>query len=84
VLALDGSTLDALSKKVGLLQGTPGNVLAGRMALYSMSLRFAKKRFWFEPDSKAHDQTFWEGALLHVDPGMLLLFDLGFRQPCLV
>ena len=32
VWALDGSTLDALQKKVGLLRGTEGGVLAGRMA----------------------------------------------------
>jgi len=78
VLALDGSTLDALSKKVGLLQGTPGNVLAGRMAALLDVASLLPKKVWFEPDSRAHDQTFWEGALLQVDPGMLLLFDLGF------
>ena len=78
VLALDSSTLDALSKKVGLLQGTPGNVLAGRMAALLDVASLLPKKVWFEPDSRAHDQTFWEGALLQVDPGMLLLFDLGF------
>ena len=36
------------------------------------------RKLWYEEDSKAHDQTFWEGALAQVEPGMLLLFDLGF------
>jgi hypothetical protein len=36
------------------------------------------RKIWFEEDSTAHDQTFWEGALGHLEPGVLLLFDLGF------
>jgi DDE family transposase len=78
VLALDGSTLDALSKKVGLLQGRVGNVLAGRMAALLDVASLLPRKLWFEEDSKAHDQTFWQGALAAVEPGMLLLIDLGF------
>ncbi|MCW3095564.1 MAG: family transposase [Chthonomonadaceae bacterium] len=78
VLALDGSTLDALSKKVGLLQERPGNVLAGRMAALLDVASMLPQKVWYEPDSRAHGQTFWEGALSQVAPGMLLLFDLGF------
>jgi len=78
VLALDGSTLDALCKKVGLLQGAAGNVLAGRMAALLDVASLLPRKLWYEEDSKAHDQTFWEGALGLVEPGMLLLFDLGF------
>jgi hypothetical protein len=78
VLSLDGSTLDALSKKIGLLQGMPGNVLAGRMAALLDVTSLLPRKIWYEEDSKAHDQTFWQGALEQVQPGMLLLFDLGF------
>ena len=78
VLALDGSTLDALSKKVQLLQQTPGNVLAGRMAALLDINSLLPRKLWYEENSKAHDQRFWEGALKQVEPGMLLLFDLGF------
>jgi Transposase DDE domain len=78
VLALDGSTLDALSKKVGLLQGRVGNVLAGRMAALLDVASLLPRKLWFEEDSKAHDQTFWQGTLAAVEPGMLLLIDLGF------
>ena len=78
VLALDGSTLDALSKKIGLLQGMPGTVLAGRMAALLDVTSLLPRKIWYEEDSKAHDQTFWKGALAQVEPGMLLLFDLSF------
>src|SRR5579862_6477631 len=78
VLALDGSTLDALSKKVGLLQGRMGNVLAGRMAALLDVASLLPRKLWFEEDSKAHDQTFWQGTLAALEPGMLLLIDLGF------
>ena len=78
VLALDGSTLDALSKKVGLLQQTPGNVLAGRMAALLDVGSHLPQKVWYEEDSKAHDQTFWERALDSLAANTLLLFDLGF------
>jgi hypothetical protein len=78
VLALDGSTLDALSKKVGLLSQASGNVLAGRMAALLDIGSLLPRKVWYEENSKAHDQTFWEGALAQIEAGVLLLFDLGF------
>ena len=56
----------------------PGNVLAGRMAALLDVTSLLPRKIWYEEDSKAHDQTFWKGALEQVQPGMLLLFDLGF------
>ncbi len=78
VLALDGSTLDALSKKVGLLQETAGNVLAGRMAALLDIASLLPRKLWYEENSRAHDQGFWEATLDQVQAGVLLLFDLGF------
>jgi hypothetical protein len=78
VLALDGSTLDALSKRIGLLQGRTGSVLAGRMAALLDVASLLPRKIWYEEDSTAHDQNFWEAALRHLEPGVLLLFDLGF------
>jgi hypothetical protein len=78
VLALDGSTLDALSKRVGLLQERNGSVLAGRMAALLDVASLLPRRLWYEENSTAHDQTFWHAALTAVEPGALLLFDLGF------
>ena len=78
VLALDGATLDALSKKVGRLQQTPGNVLAGRRAALLDGSSLLPRKLGYEENSKAHDQTFWEGALAQMEAGGLLRFDLGF------
>lgn len=78
VLALDGSTLDALLKKVGLLREADRTPLAGRMAsLLEVGSR-VPKQVWYEEDSQAHDQRFWERVLAEVQAGALLIFDLGF------
>ncbi len=78
VVILDGSTLDALLRKVGLLREGKGPILAGRMAaLLDVASRLPKK-IWYEEDSQAHDRVFWEGAIAELPKGVLLLFDLGF------
>ncbi len=76
--AVDGSTLDALLKKVGLLRDTTGTPLAGRrMTVLDVVSRLPHKLL-FEEDSKAHDQAFWEQIVQSLLPKTLLLFDLGF------
>ena len=78
VVALDGSTLDTLLRKCGLLRDGEGPVLAGRMAgLLDLITRLPRK-IWYEEDQHAHDQRFWERALTVLERGMLLIFDLGF------
>jgi hypothetical protein len=41
------------------------------------------RRVWYEADSAAHDQRFWERILGALEPGTLLLFDLGFLNHAL-
>lgn len=78
VLAVDGSTLDALIRKIGLLQDLPENTLAGRMtALLDLCTRLPEK-IWYEPDPKAHDQGFWREILSVLKAGSLLIFDKGY------
>ncbi len=78
VLAVDGSTLDALIRKLGLLQDLPENPLAGRMtALLDLCTRLPEK-IWYESDPKAHDQRFWEDILSVLQAGSLLIFDKGY------
>lgn len=78
VLAVDGSTLDALIRKIELLQDLPENPLAGRItALLDLCTRLPDK-IWYEPDSKAHDQRFWTDILSVLKPGSLLVFDKGY------
>ena len=78
VLALDGSTLDALLHKVGLLKGREKRALGGRMAgLLNLATRLPRQ-IWYEQDSQAHDQRFWDRVIATLEPGVLLIFDLGF------
>lgn len=87
VLAVDGSTLDALIKRVGLLgevakerraKGERGAELAGKMlAIIDVSSRLPCK-IWYKEESLAHDQSFWPQLEEYVQPQDLMLFDLGF------
>jgi hypothetical protein len=78
VLALDGSTLDGLLRKCGLLRDGDGPVLAGRMAALLDLITHLPRTVWYEQDQHAHDQRFWDRALSALERGMLLIFDLGF------
>ena len=78
VLAADGSTLDALIRKIGLLQDLPQNPLAGKMtALLDLCTRLPQQ-LWYESNPKAHDQVFWPEILAVLKPGTLLIFDMGY------
>ncbi len=78
VLAVDGSTLDALIRQLGLLHDLPENPLAGRMtALLDLCTRLPEK-IWCESDPRAHDQGFWEAILSVLQAGSLLIFDKGY------
>ena len=61
VLAVDGSTLDALIRKIGLLQDLPENPLAGRMtALLDLCTRLPEK-IWYEKEPKRTRSGFLDG-----------------------
>ena len=80
VLVCDASTLDALLRKVGLLQGRTSHPLAGRMTtLLDLASRLPW-RVWFDPDPNAHEQRHWPELLAAVPAGALLLFDLGYTH----
>jgi hypothetical protein len=80
VWAVDGSTLDVLLRKVGLLRGVERPPLAGRMtALLDLGSRLPRQ-LWYEEDPQANDQRCWpqiQAALTH---GALLLYDLGYTN----
>lgn len=80
VVACDGSTLDALLRKVGLLRGAPLNPLAGRMTALLDLCSHLPHHVWYEPDPEAHDQRFWQRILAVLKAGVLLLFDLGYTN----
>jgi len=80
VLAVDGSTLDALVRKVGLLRDRPDRPLAGRMAaLLDLGSRLPRT-LWYEPDARAHDQRWWPELLAALPAGALLAVDLGWTN----
>lgn len=80
VLAADGSTLDALVRRTGLLRDLPDHPLAGRMmGLLDVTSRLPV-HLWYTEDDQAHDQRFWEEILSVLKPNTLLLLDLGFTN----
>ena len=78
VVALDGSTLDALLRKTGLLRGKEHPPLAGRMAGLLDVVSRLPRQVWYEEDQQAHDQRFWDKALGALEANWLVIFDLGF------
>lgn len=80
VQAVDGSTLDALIRKIGLLKDLPQNPLAGKVtALLNLGSRLPSQ-LWYESDPKAHDQRFWPQILAALQANSLLIFDLGYTN----
>ena len=80
VLVMDGSTLDVLLRKVGLLRGAPPGVLAGKMAVLLNLVTRLPVAAWFNDDPKAHDLTFRDHLLAALIPKDLLIIDRGFQD----
>jgi hypothetical protein len=80
VVAADGSTLDALLRKIGLLRGKKRHPLAGKMMVLLNVCSWLPSKVWLEEDAKMHDQRFWPQILQAVPEGALLLVDLGFTN----
>jgi len=79
-LVVDGSTLDAVLRKVGLLREALTHPLAGRMLALLDVASMLPRQVWYEADANASDQRFWPQILTAVPTGALLLFDLGFTN----
>ncbi len=78
VLALDGSTLDAVLHKTGLRREQPGGVLGGRIAAVLDVCSLLPRQVWYEADQHASDLRFWDRALTQLPAGCPVLFDGGF------
>jgi hypothetical protein len=80
IWAADGSTLDALVRRVGLLRDLDDYPLAGRMmGVLDVTSRLPV-HLWYTDDEQAHDQRFWEQILPVLPAKTLLLLDLGFTN----
>src|SRR6185312_2688884 len=80
VLAVDGSTLDALIRKVGLLRDRPDRPLGGRMAALLDLCSRLPRQVWYEPDPAASDPRWWTALLAALPAGDLVTFDLGWTN----
>lgn len=80
VLAADGSTLDALMRKVGLLRDSKTYPLAGKIMGVLDLCSWLPHTIWYEEDDKVSDQSFWGRILKVVPEGALLILDLGFTN----
>ena len=80
ILAADGSTLDALLRKVGLLRGAEEHPLAGKTFAILNLCTWLPTALWYVEDAQIHDQRFWPGLLAHVPKRALLLLDAGFTN----
>lgn len=80
VLACDGSTLDALLRKVGLLREAESHPLAGRMFAILDIVTRLPTQVWYAEGEQAHDQSFLDKVRSHLPKGSLLIFDLGFTN----
>jgi hypothetical protein len=80
VQVVDGSTLDALIRKIGLFKDLPQTPLAGKItALLNLGSRLPSQ-VWYESDAQAHDQRFWPQILAALQGNSLLIFDLGYTN----
>jgi hypothetical protein len=78
VWIIDGSTLEALFRKVGSLRDEPATVLGGKMfGLLDLPSK-VPIQLWYDPDPDANDQSFLDRVKQSLKSGTLLLFDLGF------
>lgn len=80
VLICDGSTLESLIRKTGLLIEEATHPLAGRMIGILDALSRLPIWIGYTDDETAHDQRFWGDVLEQVTKGALLIFDLGYTN----
>jgi hypothetical protein len=76
--AVDGTTLEALFKKVGLLRARPGQVLGGTVLAMTDLASHLPVHLWHDPDPAANEQRRLDHVKAALPPGTLLLFDTGF------
>jgi hypothetical protein len=75
---VDGSTLEALFRKLKALEDAPGGQLAGKMcAVIDLATHYPVD-IWFSEQARAFDTNFISNMLQRIEPRTLLLLDRGF------
>ena len=78
VWAADGSTLEAVFKRVGLLRGVTDPALGGAIcAIVDVATRLPVE-LWFDPEAAGNDGRFRDRIAAALPDGALLLVDRGF------
>ena len=75
---IDGSTLEALFRKLKALQDSPAGVLAGKICTVIDLATRLPEQIWYTAEALAHDTTFEAKILSMVQTGTLWIFDRGF------
>jgi hypothetical protein len=78
IWAADGSTLEALFRKLKVLQDVPVGQLAGKMGTVVDLMTRLPVEIWFRERAKAYDTTFMPDLLALVKAKTLLVLDRGF------
>ena len=78
IFAVDGSTLEALFRKLKALKDAPPGQLAGKICTVIDVAARLPEHLWFTEQAQAHDITFLEQILAFARPGTLWIFDRGF------
>jgi hypothetical protein len=78
ILAADGSTLEALFRKLGELRGGTGTLLAGRILALLDVVSKQPIALLRDPSPTGNDHQFQAQLLRLIAPGALVLLDAGF------
>jgi len=78
IWAVDGSTLEALFRKIGSLEDRLTGTLAGKMCLVIDLMRQLPVELWFSEAAQAFDTNFLPNVLALIGEKTLLILDRGF------
>lgn len=76
--ALDGTTLEALFRKLAALQETPEAPLAGHLCAVCDIVAHLPEQIWYAENPSANDKTFLPQLLAWLPQNSLVVFDLGY------
>lgn len=75
---VDGTTLEALFRKLQALQEDPQARLAGHLVVACDLFQHLPQRLWWADDPQTNDKTVLPDLLAWLPPHSLVVFDLGF------
>ena len=78
IFAVDGSTLEALFRKLTALRDAPPGTLAGKICTVIDLATRLPEQLWFTEAAQAHDTNFLDRILEFAQAGTLWIFDRGF------